>query len=235
MPAVPRITLVEPEPEKEHALETKALDIASQAKTLVIRDPLTFQKAGDFLRLIKGMSQEVASFFEPLKKKAHEAHKALTTAEKEKLAPLVDAETHLKRGMAAWQEEEEKRRREEERRLQEEARKKAEEERLALAVQAEESGDVASAEELLAAPVETPLVIVKAETKVAGVSFRENWKATVTDLRALALGVAEGSVPPMAILPNVSFLDGQARALKGQLSYPGVKTYAEKVVSATRG
>lgn len=235
MSAVPRITLVEPEPEQEHALETKALDIASQAKLLVVRDPLTFQKAGDILRLIKAMSSEVTSFFEPLKKKAHEAHKALTTAEKEKLAPLVEAETHLKRGMATFQEEEERRRREEERRLQEEANRRAEEDRLALAIEAEKAGDKESAEELLAAPVEAPIVVVKPAASVAGVSFRDNWKAQVNDVRALARAVADGTVPAMAILPNQSFLDNQARATKGQLTYAGVRFYSEKVVSAGRG
>jgi hypothetical protein len=235
MSAVPRITLVEPEPEQEHALETKALDIASQAKLLVVRDPLTFQKAGDILRLIKAMSSEVTSFFEPLKKKAHEAHKALTTAEKEKLAPLVEAETHLKRGMATFQEEEERRRREEERRLQEEANRRAEEDRLALAIEAEKAGDKESAEELLAAPVEAPVVVVRSETKAAGISFRENWKSRCIDIKALARGVADGTVPAMAILPNQSFLDNQARASKGEIKYPGVQTYSEKVVSAGRG
>lgn len=235
MSAVPRITIVEAPAEEERALETKAIDVATQAKTLVVRDPLTFQKAGDFLRVVKSMASEITTFFEPLKKKAHEAHKALTAAEKDKLAPLVEAETYLKRGMAAYQEAEEKRRREEERRLQEEARKKAEEERLQLAIEAEQAGDKVSAEELIAAPVEAPVVIVQSETKAAGISFRDNWKSRVVDVRALARGVADGTVPAMAILPNQSFLDNQARASKGEIKYPGVQTYSEKVVSAGRG
>lgn len=235
MSAVPRITLVEAPPEEEQALQSKALDISTQAKALVIRDASAFVHAGEKLVLVKGLAKEIEDFFRPLVEAAHVAHKRLTTARTEKLAPLVEAEAHLKRGMAAWQEAEDRRRREEERRLQEEARKRAEEEQLEAALAAEKAGDKAAAEEIIAAPVEAPLVVVKAETKVAGVSFRENWKSTVTDLRALARGVADGTVPPMAILPNVQFLDGQARALKGQLSYPGVKTYAEKVVSAARG
>lgn len=235
MSAVPRITLVEAPAEEERALETKAIDVATQAKTLVIRDPLTFQKAGDFLRVVKSMASEITTFWDPLKKKAFEAHRSLTAAEKGQLAPLVEAETYLKRGMAVYQEQEEKRRREEERRLQEEARKKAEEDRLALAIEAEQAGDKLSAEELIAAPVEAPVVVVKSETKAAGVSFRDNWKARVNDLRALARGVADGTVPAMAILPNQSFLDNQARASKGEIKYPGVQSYAEKVVSAAKG
>ena len=260
MSAVPRITLAEKQPEsesfsigavaaggaakfplasgaveEEQALQSKALDIATQAKTLVVRDPLTFKKAGDFLRLVKSMSSEITTFFSPLKKKANEAHKALTAAEQEKLAPLAEAEAHLKRGMAVYKEEEERKRREEEKRLQEEANRKAEEERLDLAIEAEKAGDKESAEELLAAPVEAPIVVVKSETKVAGVSFRDNWKSRVVDIKALARGVVDGTVPTMAILPNQAFLDNQAKASKGEIKYPGVQTYSEKVVSAGRG
>ena len=234
MSAVPRITLVEPEPEQERALQSQALDVAKEAKGLVVKDAESFRTAGEWLKNIKGLASVITTFFEPLKRKAHEAHRALTAAEKDQLAPLVEAEAHLKRGMAVYQEEEERRRREEERRLQEESRKRAEEERLQLAIDAERSGDKESAEELLAAPVEAPIVVVKPAASVAGVSFRDNWRGRVKDIRALARGVADGTVPTMAILPNQSFIDAQAKAGKGEIKYAGVEFYSEKIVSASR-
>ena len=45
---------------------------------------------------------------------------------------------------------------------------------------------LAEAQELIAAPVEAPVVIVPTSTpKISGISFRENWHATVRDKMAL--------------------------------------------------
>lgn len=235
MSAVPKITLVEPEAEKTTALERRALAVAKTAKAFVIVTPDDFRCAGDFLRDVKTALAEIDELCDPPVEAAHKAHKAALAVKRRLTAPFLEAESVLKPLMAKYQEQEEKRRKEEERRLQEEANRKAEEERLLLAIDAEQAGDKESAEELLAAPVEAPVVVVKSETKVAGVSFRDNWKSRVVDLRALARGVAEGTVPATAILPNQAFLDNQARASKGEIKYPGVQTYSEKVVSAGRG
>jgi len=56
----------------------------------------------------------------------------------------------------------------------------------------------------------------------------------VTDLKALASGVVNGTVPPAFIEPNVKALNQWARATKGSAQLPGVRVIAEQVVRAGR-
>ena len=235
MSAVPRIPLVEPEPERQSALERKALAIKAEAQALVIRTADEFRAAGEFLVNVKTALGEIEQLCDPSIEAAHRSHKAALAVKAKLAGPLLEAEKIVKPLMATYNAEQERRRQEEQRRLQEEAKRKAEDERLELALQAEKAGDAQSAEELIAAPVEAPLVVVRSETKAEGVSFRENWKAMVVDLKTLVRAVADGTAPLAAIVPNQSFLDSQAKALKAELSYPGVKAYNETIVSGRRG
>ena len=217
----------------EKELTTKALTLAEQVQAVTITSPETFAEAATGLKLIKAMSSEIAAFFAPLKKKAHEAHRAITQAEAEKLAPLVAAEKAVKIAMAAFVEAEERKRRALERQIAEKARKRQEEEQLLDAIDAEAAGNVQAADAILARPVLAPVVMLPSQTpKVAGISFSERWHAVVFDHTALVRAVADGRVPMFALTPNQSWLDGQARALKSDLGYPGVRAEAETSVSS---
>lgn len=227
------LNIVPAEPSADE-LQTKALTVAEQAKALRVADAAGFAKAGDTLKVIKGMAAEIVDFFAPLKKKAHEAHKALTAAETKQLAPLAEAERTLKAAMVTYQAEEDRKRRAEELRLQEEARRRAEDDALLEAIALEESGEKEAAEAIIAAPVVAPVVMLRPAARVEGVTFRETWRAEVTDALTLVRAVAEGKAPLACITVNTSFLDGQARALKGAFAIPGARAIAEKVVSAAR-
>lgn len=56
-----------------------------------------------------------------------------------------------------------------------------------------------------------------------GTAIRKTWSAEVVDLMALVKAVASGKVPLTAIEANMTFLNGQARALKNLLAYDGVR------------
>ena len=62
--------------------------------------------------------------------------------------------------------------------------------------------------------------------------MRETWKGVVDDLRALCRGVAEGKVPRTAVTPNMPSINGAARAMKGELNWPGCRAIRETGVAA---
>lgn len=62
---------------------------------------------------------------------------------------------------------------------------------------------------------------------IEGLSFTERWHAEVTDFSALLTAVLDGKVSQEALLPNMVFLNGEARQRKGECSIPGVKAVSE--------
>jgi hypothetical protein len=219
-----------------------ALTWPDRARALTIENDTTYIEAGEMLKGIKALRKEVDDAFDPIIKKAHEAHKEACGQKKKAETPLLDAETILKRGLVAYETEQERLRQIEQRRLQEEARQIDEARRLeeaaALERQAVATGDEtlrAEAEELISAPVCAPAVYVPPSTpKVSGISYRENWRIDPNvDLKALCLAIAQGRQPVSLILPNVTALNGLARSLKGEMKVPGVKVVCEKIASAS--
>lgn len=66
-------------------------------------------------------------------------------------------------------------------------------------------------------------VMQSAAPKLAGISSRTLYNALVTDLMNLCRAVVNGQVPPVAILPNMVYLNQRATADKMFLSIPGVE------------
>ena len=65
--------------------------------------------------------------------------------------------------------------------------------------------------------------------KVAGLSYRDNWSAEVTDLMTLVRAVAEGKASVNFLLPNSPALNAQARTTRDSMIVPGVKFVCEKI------
>src|SRR3990167_7138493 len=106
---------------------------AARARDLRITDAVSCVNASQFLRSVKGLRNEIAGFFAPhieaameTKRKAEDARKALVSEKDRMEAPLVEAETVVKRALLAWETKQEQIRREQERQLQAEAQRKAE-------------------------------------------------------------------------------------------------------------
>lgn len=202
------------------------------AKTFRVTKSGEYLEAAGKLQAIKALAKKIDETFDPHIKRAFDAHRSLVAEKKLHLQPLEQAEGHIKRAVLGYQQEQERIRREHEAKAQEEARK--EREKLeARAAKAAEAGKVEKAAELTARAdsVVTPL-LAPSVPKIAGISTRVTYKATVIDKMALIQAVAAGKVPMNALDVNMPFLNNQARAMKETLAYPGVKVEQETGIAS---
>jgi hypothetical protein len=205
-----------------------------------------YEAGAEKLKLIKAAQKALAEKKKSVMDPIRETQKAALALFAEPEAALEQSEGLIKRAMIGFQEEQERQRAEAQRKLDEaaaaerrrqekaaeEARQKAEAARAAgkdaVADRAEAKAEAAQA---AAATVVAPTVQVSTP-RVGGISMRENWYAVVTDVAALTKAVAEGTVPQMALEPNMKFLNNQAKALKKELRYPGVSAAMDKGIAA---
>lgn len=232
----------------KESLATESRSWASKARGLAVVDRESCTNASHLLRSVKTLRSQVQQWFAPhleaameTKRKAEAARKQLADERDRMEAPLIEAETILKRSLLDYEQREEAARLAEERRLQDEARKRAEaltlEAAAALELEANSTGNDAmrqEAEDILAQPVEAPTVVVaKSVPKVQGVTYRDNWKAAPDiNVKALAAAVAEGRVPAAFLTPNLTAINQFIRATQGAQEIPGVKVYNDRQVVA---
>ena len=232
------------------SLADSASSWAAKARDLRITDAVTCGNASQLLKSIKAIRFEIAAWFAPhidaameTKRKAEAARKGLADEKDRMEAPLVQAESAVKRALLAWEYEQEQVRREQERQLQAEAQRLAEtqavEAAAALERDAVTSGDAGmlqEAHDILDQPVEAPVVSVASLTpKVAGIVYRDQWKAhDDIDVKALAAAVADGRVPQTFLVPNMPALHNFARATQGMQAVPGVKFWNDRQIAARR-
>ena len=188
-----------------------------------------YETAGELVKRGQSALKVLDEAYDSIINKAFQAHKEAVAKKAQFYNPIKAAVTSLKKLMSAYQDEEERKRKAEELRLQEEANRKAEEDKLNQAVQVDLMGEKELAEQMLDAPVEAPVIVVKKEVpKVDGVVFRTTWKGECIDLMTLAKAVVEGLVSVNAIQPNAVFINQQARALRETFKIPGCKAWSER-------
>lgn len=142
--------------------------------------------------------------------------------------------------MLAHRQAEETKRKAEEAKIAEEQRK-AREKLEKEAAKAETAGKSEKADALRQAAVSIPETVQLASTvpKVAGYGTRENWFAVVTDLPALIAACNEQphlrgtTEAPGALMPNMTWLNAQARLAKKGLQIPGVESKSNEKSTAT--
>lgn len=214
------------EPMTDHPdLNGKSLTLLEQAQAIEITDNDIYVIANDLDAGLTALEREIVETFANPKKKAHEAHKAVVAAETKALSPIKQARAFLGPKIIGWRREQERKRQELQRKLDEEARRREEEERLAQAVALE-------AEAVISEPIAPPPVVAPSLIpKIQGASIRETWSAEVMDLKALVRAVAAGLVPIQAVSANQVFLNQQARAMKRDLNYPGVRAISDENLS----
>lgn len=234
-------------PTKE-ALATETQSWASRAAGLAVVDRESCTNASLLLRSIKTLRGQVQQWFAPhleaameTKRKAEAARKGLADEQARMEAPLITAETTLKRALLTYEQEEERKRLAEEHRLQEEARKQAEAVTLAAAaaleLEAVKTGNVemlAEAADILDQPIDAPVVsVAKAVPKVQGVTYRDQWKAHPSiDVKALAAAVASGAAPAAFLVPDMTAINAFARATKGTQPVAGIRWFNDRQVTA---
>ena len=228
------IPIDQPNPVAE--LEQQALTWQERARAVQIATPEAHVTACGFLLAIKELRKKAEEHHRPVIDAAHKAHQQALAALKRIDGPLAEAEGIIKPKISGYETEQKRIGEENRRKHEEEARRQQEELIEAAAQQAEEQG--ASPEEVQAI-IEQPVIVpppVSAPTfqPVSGVSTSVNWKAEVTDLRALCRAIAEGKAAPTLVLPNSTALNGMARALKQSLNVPGCRAVAESIVRAGR-
>jgi hypothetical protein len=232
----------------KQALDMEARSWASRARELQIVDRESCINASTLLRSVKTLRNQVQAWFAPhidaameTKRKAEAARKALADERDKMEAPLVDAETVLKRGLLAYETKQEQLRMEEERRLQAEAQARAEALTLAAAADMEREANATGnaellqeAKDVLEQPIEAPVVVVqKMVPKVDGISYRDNWKAHPTvDIKALAAAVAAGTAPVAFLTANMTAINQYGRATQGTQAVPGIRWFNDRQIAA---
>ncbi len=208
------------------AYTDQGLSIKDQAHNVRITSSESYEAAGQLIKGIKGLMNDIKDTFGPLKKKASESHKAVVKEEAERLTPLQEAEGIIKGKMTGYLIEEEKKRKVLQARLEAEAKKHQDDIRLQEAVVLEAAGDTDGAMTVLDAPDHTPAPLAVSNIpKVSGVSEREVWNFEVFDAKL---------VPDQYKTVNMTAIRGVVRSLKGATDIPGVKVFIEKQM-AVRG
>jgi hypothetical protein len=108
----------------------------------------------------------------------------------------------------------------------------------AAAVEAAAAAEEAQ-EQIELADIAPPTAIATIAHKTAGVSTRQNWKAEVTDFKALVLASAERAKAGDDfllgfLLPNDKALGMAAKSMQRKLLIDGVRVYAEDILSVRR-
>jgi len=191
-----------------------------------------YEDAAATLQRIKGRSKELDDLRRSLTRPIDEAKKRIMDLFARPVQLLADAEFAIKRGLLGYQREQERIRAEEEARLREQARKE-QERLLARSQRASAAGKDEMAEVLEEQASMVPVPIVVSDTpRISGLSTRQTWHAEIVDWTALIRAVAEGHVPDIVLMPDMTILNAQARALKTALNYPGVRAVSDSVVAA---
>ena len=193
----------------EAELENKTLTLYEQATALTISDQPTYIAAGEVGKALKALEKEIVDHYAPMKKAAHDAHKAITKKESDDLAPVKEAMDAVRKTMNAYAQEQERIRKEEERKARaaaEEAARKEREKLEAQALAAMEKGKEERAESLMekaeavyAEPVTVAPTIDKTIKTAAGnITQAKELQITVTDIKAfVAALVAQNSAMTM--------------------------------------
>lgn len=210
-------------------------EVVAQAKALNITSAELYTQAVDLLLGVKELAKKVDASYDPIISAAKQAYDTARTKKAEVKGPLLEAEKVYKDKVAVYLSEEEEKRKKAEADAAEALKAQQQEEDLEHAAALEAAGDRESAEAVLAISMSAPapaVTLAPTVPKIAGVSKAELWSAEVFDLDALIKAVAAGDVPAMALLPNMTFLNGQARLMKKLLNYPGVRTVSKSSIRA---
>lgn len=227
---------VVPSPPPQQELQKKATFWVDLARSLQVTTPFEYEMAAEHLKTIKALGDEVDNTFDPIIKKAHEAH-AEALAQKRKVRdPLTLAEGIIKSGMGAFTDEEKRKSQEDARLRRQEQERIAAEEREREIIEAETAG--VSAEEvkvITEAPLRmAPIVSTPYIPRVSGIAPRENWKYEVTNKLLLDQFIAKNPQFSNLTSPNSAAIGGIVRSLKAATNIPGVKVWSESNISSRR-
>ena len=219
---------------KGSALAKSAERVLAIARSIVVDSNEMAKIAAAELVTIKGRAKELDEERKRITKPMDDAKKAVMDIYKPAIERLGQAETALKDAISNYQKEQ--------RRLADlaaaEAARNAREEAQKLAAKAEKleaKGKTEDAEAMrnVAAMTVAAPVTVAAPTKLAGVSSRKVWKASVTDRAAAIKAMADNPAYQHLLTIDESALNKLAAAMKNpNCPIAGVVFYEDSVISA---
>ena len=211
--------------ERRIALKREYDGVLLQAqKVTTIQSQDDADQANNLGRMLQAATKDAEAFFTPIKRQI-DAIKAPVLADEKAFLGLVEtAKKRLGSLITSWNAECERKRIEQERKDREDAERLEREAQLARAIELEQAGDSAAAEQVLEEPVFSPVVTQSiAPAKVAGQVGKVTYSATVENLLALVKAVAEGKAPIQAIQADMSYINGKARLEKEGFVLAGCK------------
>lgn len=198
--------------------------LASTA-ALTIKNAQSYEDAANVDIQLKNAIKDVHEKLDGFVERSYKNWKNDVADRDKYLDPLGKARELLKAALFKYQTDERGRQLKAQMALDLAAKKEAEDRKLAEALHEAEMGNNEASDAILAEPVNiAPAIAPVNIPKVKGFTGpRDNYSAQCTDLAALVKAIANGSVPMAAIEPNQVFLNGQARQLKKEMKYPGVR------------
>ena len=216
----------------EAALENRALSCVTAARELLVMDPASYASAGDLLVTLRKLRKSMEQSFDPIITKLNAAHREALERKRQYVEPVDRAERMVKTAMRGYEDQTAATQARAQTALMAEARAEAERRRTEAVANLKRQGEFAAAAQMAAQALEVPAVFVpEATPQVDGVTSRLLYRALVIDFPALVAAVAAGEVPLAALKADLVFLNGQARALKQFLKYPGVRIEEERVMA----
>ena len=219
---------------KSDALREEALLHLDKASSIQVNDQPSYHSATDFLKYIKTMRKKVSEHHDPIILAIRQSLNIARSKKNDAEGLYIKAETMLKARIIVYTEIEREREREAQAKAEAEFRKREDDKRIREAEEAEKAGASQKAvDRILTQSTTTPAPLVTPTLqRASGVSVREQWSAEVTSLMQLVQAVARGKVPIQALTANTTFLNQQARSLKGTMNIPGVRSVCNKSMAA---
>jgi hypothetical protein len=215
-------------------IDTTAIDgeiapLVARAQALVVDSRETYDVAQRELVGAARIEKFIEGVYADPTRILFKAHKDMVAQRTAKLGPVQTFRSIVGHKVAAYEIEAQRKAEDERARLEAAARKAEEERTLAAAIDAEQSGDQAAAEEIMAAPVEIPVIRPEpAFMRAEGVSSRTLYSAEpeggeIASLMALARHVVAHPEDANLIQPNTGAINGRARSQRDGFQLPGYR------------
>lgn len=206
----------------EAELAGQVTAIEATAESMLVLNDEQYQGAGEFGVMLRQKMAEVVSFFAPMKKAAHDAHKQICDREKQMLTPLKTAEATLKQYMSDYVQKKDAERRA----AEEAARRLAQEEaerKMAQAIEAEKNGDaeaagIAFADAAIADSSSRSIVVDAEKPKASGVTVTKDWEIDQIDLSKVPDEINGAVIRPVDTAAVMRLI----RASKGGIKIDGI-------------
>lgn len=199
--------------EQFEIIESESKSMLEQAREMRVNSDEEYSAVGSFILGCKQLIAKIKAEFSEPKRKADEAHKAITAMEKRSLEPVVGA-MELAGGVALdYKKEQDRLAKEEADRITAENRRLEEDRRSKEAEELERKGDSKAAGEVLSAPMPTQRAFKPASfvPKVAGLSTKKTWKGRI---------VAPSKVKIQFCLPDQALVNAKVQSFFAYVKDP---------------